>query len=111
MIEKTRRGTVWILSDKRPLNAKSSGELQAAIDIKSPAGPPRYLLDLQHVPLIDSAGLEWLCETAARCQQAGGVFGLVAPNPLCQDILAATRLDRRFAIYPDTLSAVGNLAQ
>ena len=57
------------------------------------------VLDLEHLTLIDSAGLEfllWLQEAAAERQ---GRFRIAHADEIIQKILEVTRLDRRFELY------------
>ena len=73
-------------------------------------GQPRVVLDLQHVPLIDSAGLEALLDSRDECVRRAGTMHLATPNRLCRDILRVTGLDHQFSIFDDVISAVGSFA-
>lgn len=110
MFTLTKQGAVSVISGDAPLNAEHLPGVAKLIE-QCLSGQPRIVLHLQHVPLIDSAGLELLSETRTRCAQRGGTMELAAPNALCRDILTATRLTERFAIFDDLLAAVGSFAQ
>jgi len=68
-------------------------------------------MNLQGVPLLDSAGLELLVETHIRCGTRGGGLQLAATNSLCREILTATGLASRFALFDSVTAAVGSYAQ
>jgi stage II sporulation protein AA (anti-sigma F factor antagonist) len=65
----------------------------------------KVVLDFKQVPFIDSSGLEILVEAQNRLQKKGGGLKIAHPNPVCQDILIATRLADRIEIYSDTEDA------
>jgi anti-sigma B factor antagonist len=68
------------------------------------SGIHHVVLDLEHLTLVDSEGLEmllWLREAAAERQ---GQLRLVKPDATVRKILEITRLDRRFETH-DTVAA------
>jgi anti-anti-sigma factor len=69
------------------------------------------VLNLEHVPLVDSAGLEWLLTTQATCTRRGGALRIATPSPLCQQILEVTGVAQRVDIFPDLTTAIGSFAQ
>lgn len=87
------------------LGASLGGALQAATQ----KGIRRFLLNLQKAKQANSAGLEALVKVAHQVTAAAGRFALVGPPPLLLDILKATRLDRRFAVFESTEQAIQNL--
>lgn len=111
MFERSRTGAVNVLRGNLPLNVETAKDLDALFDECLGAGQPRIVLDLEAVPLIDSAGLELLLEFQERCVERGGTIKLAAPTPLCRDILTVTDMISRFEVLPDRLSAVGSFAQ
>ena len=111
MFTLTKQGAVSVISGDAPLNAEHLPGVAKLIDQCLTSGQPRIVFHLQQVPLIDSAGLELLSDTRNRCAQRGGTLELAAPGALCRDILTATRLTERFAIFDDLLAAVGSFAQ
>lgn len=72
-------------------------------------GRRRFLVNLQKCKQANSAGLEALVKVAQQVTGGGGRFALVGPPPLLLDILKATRLDRRFAVFDSTEQAIQNL--
>lgn len=81
------------------------GATQAALA----KGLRRFLVNLQKAKQANSAGLEALVQVAQQVTGGGARFALVGPSPLLLDILKATRLDRRFAVFESTEQAVQNL--
>ena len=74
-------------------------------------GQPYIVLDLEKVPLIDSAGLELLLDAKEDFERLGGTLKLAASNPLCDEILSVTGVGRSFEIFPEATSAVGSFVR
>lgn len=111
MFEKTRQGAVDVVSGSDALNAGNIEAARGTLISCTTSGRPRLVFDMQHVPLVDSAGLEVLLETRQTCCDRGGLMHLSGVNPLCRDILRVTGLDSEFEIFDDVVSAVGSFAQ
>lgn len=111
MFEHSRTGAVNVLRGNDPINLQHVKQLGELIDQFLTAGQPRVVIDLERVPLIDSAGLELLLDYQDRCIERGGVIKLSAPTPLCADILNVTGCSTYFEIYRDSLAAIGSFAQ
>lgn len=71
---------------------------------------PQLVVDLRRLRIVDSAGLELLCDVAAACRQRGGAMRLAAAGPLVRDVLRITGLERRFPMHDDFTSAAGAFA-
>jgi len=111
MFESSRIGAVSIIRGDEPLNVHTLDQMAALIDECLVSGQPRVVLDLEDMPLIDSAGIALLLDYQDRCSDRGGVMKLAAPNPLCRDILTVTEVLPRFEVLQDCLSAVGSFVQ
>jgi anti-sigma B factor antagonist len=105
------QGAVKIIGGDQSLTADFVAPAAKVFEEALSQGQPRLVFDLQRIPLIDSAGLELLLDMCDRCTERGGALHLAAPNALLQDILRATLVADRFAIFGDALSAVGSFAQ
>ncbi len=101
-------GLVTLLVDGA-IDSHLGGELNAAAATALADGKRRFLLSLQRAKQANSAGLEALVCAAHTLSEAGARLALVGPSPLLADILKATRLDRRFAIFDSTEQAVVGL--
>lgn len=111
MFDHAQQGSVHVLASELPLNHENVG---AATQVTMPhvqCGQPRVVLNLQHVPLVDSAGLEWLITMQQNCMRRGGALRIATPSPLCQQILEVTGVAQRIEIFPDLTTAVGSFAQ
>ncbi len=74
-------------------------------------GLPQVVLDLSRVRVLDSAGLEWLCDLADDCRRHGGEALLAAPSSLVRDILRITGIDERIGVNDNVIAAVGVFSQ
>ena len=111
MFGKSKQGAVDVISGSDALNAETIDIARKIIDSCTLKGRPSLVFDLQHVPLIDSAGLELLLETREACLGRGGLMQIAGLNPLCRDILRVTGHDNSFEIFDDVVSAVGSFAR
>lgn len=66
--------------------------------------------DMQGVDYISSAGLRALLTAAKQAKSLGCSFGLVAPQPSVQEVLAMTGFDRIIPIHPTLEAATGGPA-
>ena len=101
--------TVTVLTISGELTVDQSDALRRACQDRFAAGIRDVVLDLEHMTLVDSAGLEsmlWLLDEVSSIQ---GQLRLVAPAPTIRKILEVTRLDRRFGIHETVESAAKSL--
>lgn len=73
------------------------------------AGIQDFVLDLEHLTLVDSAGLELLLWLMDEISTRNGQLRLVNPEETVSKILEVTRLDRRFDIHATVESAAKSL--
>ncbi len=64
-------------------------------------GEFKIIMDLKNVPYMDSKGLESLIDAQELLKKKGGDLKIAHPNPICKDILIATRLTEHFEIFED----------
>jgi anti-sigma B factor antagonist len=101
--------TVSVLTMSGELTADQADAFRRACQERINAGIRDLVLDLEHLSLVDSAGLElllWLTDEAARHQ---GQVRLVNPDETVAKILRLTRLDRRFATHQTVEDAARSL--
>ncbi len=108
MFQRTKQGAVDVIAGEMPLTREYAGDLASVIDQCLDHGQPMAVLDMQKIPLLDSAGLERLLDGQDEFLKRGGMLKLAAPSPLCRDILVATGVGANFEIYGDVKSAVGS---
>jgi anti-anti-sigma factor len=111
MFGRSRQGAVDVISGDDPLNVEHVEKVAGLLEQCGGAGQPRVVLDLQNVPLIDSAGLELLLNVQDKYRQRGGALKLAVSNPLCAEILSVTGVGRHFEIFSESASAVGSFVQ
>lgn len=97
-----------MISGALSLNAESTDYLTAAIEQCFNDGPPRIVLDMSEMPLVDSAGLELLLTLQENAEGRAGAIKLAGPNTLCRDILAVTGVANQFEIHREVKAAVGS---
>jgi len=83
--------------------------LQAAAEEALGNGARRFLVNLQKTKQANSVGLAALVRIAQHVNAQGARIALVGPPPHLLDILKATRLERRFAVFDSTEQAMKNL--
>lgn len=111
MFEQTKQGAVNLIRCAAPLSRDNAEQVVLVLDKCLDHGQPRVVLNLQHVPLIDSKGLELLVDYQRQCIARGGCMKLAAPAALCRDILVATDVISHFEVFEDELAAAGSFAQ
>ncbi|MGN6543514.1 MAG: STAS domain-containing protein [Aureliella sp.] len=111
MFHVNRQGAVYVLSGTDPLSAEHVESARAVSEQCYGKGQPQIVINLAGVPLIDSAGLEFLLDLRDRAVRSGGAVQLAEPKALCRDILQATGLAGQFAIFDQLNAAVGSFAQ
>jgi anti-anti-sigma factor len=105
----TEDGTTLTMLVDGAIDSVLGTELQKSAAAALANGARRFLVNLQRAKQANSAGLEALVRTAVQVTGGGGRLALVNPGPVLSDILKATRLDRRFAVFESTEQAIRGL--
>lgn len=92
------------------LDETRGAELWQLFDRLLTEGRRQFVIDLQAVDFIDSAGLAMLVRCFKRLRHGTGNFSLTAPQPSVRRIFELTRLDRTFDIHTDVTEAIQRLA-
>ncbi len=111
MIRTETQGAVDVLQVDGTLNAEKAEELVTTLQPIVTTGAPMVVLDLSHVQVIDSDGLESLLDSADLVSKYGGTIKLAAPTPLVSDILRLSGVGKRFEIFSNTKTGVGSFAR
>ncbi|MFV1967281.1 MAG: STAS domain-containing protein [Pirellulaceae bacterium] len=111
MFKRSKQGAINVITGEAPITTEDLEVLSDALEACLADGQPRVVLDLQEVPLIDSAGLELLLDVQEDFEQRAGTLKLAAPNPLCNDIMQATGVANHFEIYREVKTALGSFLQ
>jgi anti-anti-sigma factor len=105
----TQDGNLLTLHVEGAIDSHLGAEMQVATTSGLAAGTRRFLVNLQRAKQANSAGLEALVSSARAVAGGGGRLALVGTTPLLADVFAATRLDRRFALFDSTEQAIATL--
>lgn len=101
----TRPGKPLVLSPQEPLTAGGAAEhLERQIQASLKSGIAHVVLDLSHVPLIDSAGIRALVRGHTSAQRLGRRFTLCKPNERVRAEIGLLRLQDVLQIH-DTLAS------
>ena len=76
--------------------------LRAIIDEK----PKRLVVDLSHVPYVDSSGIAVLIGAMQSLELDGGVFRLAGAQETVMTILESAKLDKYFRLFPSVEAAL-----
>lgn len=102
-------GTLVTLHVDGAIDSHAGNALLSAIDTALANGARRALVNLQKVKQANSAGLSALVHAARHAIDRSARIALVGPPPQLLDIMKATRLDLRFAVFESTEQALKNL--
>src|SRR4051812_49625256 len=95
-----------VFSPEGAIDLHVSPELRASLrSIIDDEKPKRLVVDLSHVPYIDSSGIAVLIGAMQSLEHEGGVFLLAGAQDGVQMILESAKLDQYFRLFPDIESA------
>lgn len=110
MINLYRHGGVEVLCCRAPIVGEQVEAIMKSSRLILEKGIPDWIIDLQHVPLIDSRGLEMLLTLRDQTLEKMGTMKLSGPNALLREVLTITGLEREFEIYSSLSSAAGSFS-
>jgi anti-sigma B factor antagonist len=99
-------GKVTLVRLSGDLDATSGPQFNEELDRLWSEGRRQFVLDLDGVSFIDSAGLSALVRLFKQVRGHGGRLGLAALQPPVQRVFELTRLVRSFDVYPDVAEAL-----
>jgi len=106
-----RQGAVEVVAPHGPLNHETAGGLRDTFVKLYDEGLPMVVINMSHVALVDSVGLETILDLNDELHQRGGALKLAGLSPLCQDILRVTGVAEHLEIYADVNAAVRSFVQ
>lgn len=109
-IQRYQQGAAEVLQLGERLTRAEVEEISAEVSTVTNARLSQVILDCRRVRLVDSAGLELICDAQAQCQRRGGQLYLAAVSPLISDVLRVTGLDNRLHQFNDVVAAAGAFA-
>jgi anti-sigma B factor antagonist len=101
-----REGSAGLVTVSGEVDVETAPRLRKAILAVLEEGGQDLVVDLRSVSFLDSTALGVLVAGLKRAREAGGDLQLVATGTHILRMLAITRLDAVFNVYPDLESAV-----
>jgi anti-anti-sigma factor len=81
-------------------------KLRDQIHVSIGYGARRFVLNLERVEFVDSYGIGELVRCYSTVRQAGGEMKLAGVNQKVLEVLAISRLDAFFEVYPGEEAAI-----
>ncbi len=97
-IDIERRDGVAIVTPRGDVDMATSPRLRTELKKLIAAGTTRIVVDLSHVPYMDSSGVATLVEAMKSLRQVAGSLALCNMNPRVRAIFEIARLDQYFTI-------------
>jgi len=101
--------TISVLTVSGALSADQVDPFRRACQDRFGTGVRDIVIDMEHLDLIDSAGLELLLWLIDEVADRGGRLKLVNPDETVLTVLRITRLEGRFDIHDSIESAAKSL--
>jgi anti-sigma B factor antagonist len=101
---------VAVISGEGDLDAFSAGQLRAALIDACRATPVKVVIDLTHVPFMDSTALGVLVGGVRRVSDAGGELAIVLPRGPARRVFEITTLDRILPLADSRKDALEKLS-
>jgi len=105
-ISSVKSGGRAVLNPGKSIVYESCQEIKDRIDVLIQQHKTEIILDFKGVAFLDSAALELLLETHDELRRQGGSLKIAGLNPICRDILVATRMINVLHVYKDIHTAV-----
>jgi anti-sigma B factor antagonist len=99
--------SVVILEPSERITVETEGDLRTAVRRQLDAGRCHLVLDLTHVPYVDSCGLGTMVQAYVSAHRVGGTVKLWNITPRVRQLLTITRLLTIFELYQPDARAVG----
>lgn len=100
-------GTITVVIPLGDIDLSKSTELRNAMHPVLNENPSKIIVDLSHVPYMDSSGVATLIEGLQLAQQSNIEFVLCALTEGVQSIIELARLDQIFIILDSREQALG----
>lgn len=108
-VASTQQGNVTVLEVAGEFTWDFAGRFNDAVDVAFAAGRRDFIVDLEQVEVLDSAGLEALTALQRRCDEHLGMLRCCGLRPDLRKILELTRLDHTFAVDEEQATALANM--
>lgn len=105
-LQSTINGDITVISLIGDLNVDAAGKLTEAVHTAFREQRRDFVLDLQQLSGIDSAGLEAITALQRECDEQLGMVHICGMDATLQKVFEITRLDRQLSLYPTIEEAV-----
>lgn len=99
-----------VLTPEKAITHENCVGIESAIQAAMEQDKTEVIMDCKNVEHLDSAALELLVKIHYELKRRSGALKLLSLNPVCQDILAATRLNNMLLVYKDIHEAIRNIS-
>lgn len=104
-IDTHRVGAVTVLEPHGPIVQDDADAFRQRLDESLLSSMGRLLVDVTHVPFVDSKGLEALADAAEQLGKAGGALRLAGANETLRIAFELTELNDQFDHFQDVNAA------
>jgi len=98
-----------VLTPAKSITHENCADIEKSIYAAVEEGKTEVMLDCKNVELMDSAALEMLLQIHYELWSRRGALKIIGLNQVCQDILAATRMNNALLVYKDIHEAIRNI--
>ena len=105
-----QQGCVDVIQLDERLTVDEAESVRVLVDTAMRNKLPQIVVDMRRLRLLDSAGLELLCESRESCVRRGGMLRLAGASSLVVDIFRITGLGGEFPSHDTIASAAGAFA-
>jgi anti-anti-sigma factor len=95
-----------ILAPKTSITYETREDLETTFKECLEQRKTEVILDCKAVSFLDSEGLELLVQMHEELKERGGALKIIGVNPVCRDILMATRLIGNLHVHEDIHEAL-----
>ena len=99
-------GARTILAPKASVTHETREDLETTFNECLEQRKTEVILDCKAVSFLDSEGLELFVHMHEELKERGGVLKIIGVNPVCRDILRATRLSSSLNVHEDIHDAL-----
>ena len=110
-LEISLQGDVTVLTVSGEFNVDSVARFNEAVADALASQRRDFVVDLEKVTAIDSAGLEALTAMQRQCEDQLGIARLCGVDATIRKILEITRLDKLFTLCDSAEDALASFAQ
>lgn len=102
-------GAVTVLTVSGELTTDQTDSFRRTCQDRFGSGIRDVVLDIEHLNLVDSAGLESLLWLLDEVSERNGQLRMVKPDDMVRKVLHLTRLEKRFNIHQSIETAAKSL--